>query len=457
MNQTTNKTTDRTNLSLFQELQQRGLIHQVTDPGLEAKLSAPVGTAGGLTAYAGFDATADGLHVGHLLGIVNLKRLHDAGHSVIVLLGGATGCIGDPSGKSAERQLLGREQIDLNAAAIHQEVVRLIDVQSPRVKILNNINWFESIDLLTFLRDIGKHFTVHYMLAKDSVQSRMNDRDTGISYTEFSYMLLQSYDFLHLHQKFGCNLQLGGSDQWGNITAGIELIRRKLAHGDSAQPSLPAEEASKVYGLTWPLVTKADGTKFGKTESGTIWLSPHKTKPYDFYQYFLRTQDRDVIKFLNYYTFLSLEEIQRLAGQVEKCPEKREAQQVLAKELTTWIHGEEEFRKVHEASQALFVRADADSAAELSPEALQGLINGSPTTPGDRSQLEAGLDLVDLLVLTNLTSSKGQARKDIQGGGIYLNLKREDSVARRVGVADLVQGKYLLLRKGKKNYHTVIF
>jgi tyrosyl-tRNA synthetase len=283
------------------------------------------------------------------------------------------------------------------------------------------------------------------MLAKDSVQGRLNDREHGISYTEFSYMILQAYDFYVLNKEKACNLQLGGSDQWGNITAGVELIRRKNA-------SLKTE-TQPVFGLTWPLVTKTDGTKFGKTESGTVWLSADKTSPYEFYQFFLRTPDQDVIKYLKYFTFLSLEEIARLENSVKTAPEKREAQMALAQELTMLVHGEEELKKAQGSSSSFFNA----NLSELDPQALANVVANAPSTEKPIKDLETGISIVDLLVETKLVTSKGQARQDIQGGGIYLNNQRVSDLALKLGLNDLVHGKYILLRKGKKNYHSVVF
>ena len=427
-------------MELYEDLVARGLIHQITDPKAGEYLNQKK-----LTVYSGIDPTSDSLHVGHLLGLVTLRRLQKAGHKIIALVGGATGAIGDPSGKTQERQLLTPEQIDRNVEGISLIISRFLDLRSSSTLLLNNLDWFKDLSIVEFLRDVGKHFTVNYMIAKDSVQSRLQDREHGLSFTEFTYMIFQAYDFYYLNQKYDCTLQVGGADQWGNITAGIELIRRKAA--------LQKGGAEPVFAITWPLVTKADGTKFGKTESGTIWLSSDKTKIYDFYQFFLRTQDKEVIQFLNYFTFLPLEEIQRLQKTVEVSPEKREAQNVLAREMTVLVHGEEEYQKVQKASSSLFTV----DFSQIDAESLEELVKNAPSTTKPRNLLDAGISIVDLLVEVKLVSSKGQARNDIQGGGIYLNNQRVDDVAFKVGADSLVAGRYMILRKGKKNYHTIIY
>jgi len=427
-------------MMLFEELKARGLIHQVTDPKIQEVLNRPP-----VTAFVGIDPTSDSLHVGNLLVLVTLRRLQLAGHKIILLVGGATGFIGDPSGKTQERQLLDSHLIEKNIQGIGRVISRFISVDGNQTKMVNNWDWFKEFSILDFLRDAGKHFTVNYMTAKESVQTRLQDREHGLSYTEFSYMLLQAYDFYYLNKHYGCNLQLGGADQWGNITAGIELIRRK-----SAAQNLPG---GSVYGCTWPLVTKADGSKFGKSESGNVWLSEDKTKPYDFYQFFLRTQDTEVIQFLKYFTFLSLEQIEEYRLAVERNPEKREAQAVLARELTVLVHGEDEFQKAQKASASFF----SSDPMQMSSEMLEQLIAHSPSTSKTKGSLESGIFIVDLLVETQLVSSKSQARKDIQGGGIYLNDQRVDDVHLKIHPDHLVANQYVILRKGKKTYHIVQF
>jgi tyrosyl-tRNA synthetase len=428
-------------MSLYQDLVARTLVKQVTDPGLEKALNEKK-----LTLYCGFDPTSDCLHVGSLLPLMTLRRFQLAGHRVIAVVGGATGMIGDPSGKSQERNLLGPEQIEKNVAGIRGVISRFLDLtgSNPAI-VVNNGDWFKGMSFLEFLRDVGKHFTVNHMVAKESVRARLEDRENGISYTEFSYMLLQAYDFYVLNEREGCNLQIGGSDQWGNITAGIELIRRmRAARGD---------QAVEVFGLTHPLVMKADGSKFGKTESGALWLDGSRTSPYEFYQYFIQTADADVLTLLRYFTFLSQTELASLEESLKKEPEKRLAQTTLAREMTKLVHGEAELERATGATQALFGAAIRD----LDSKSLLQVLKGAPSTNKPRSAL-AGLSLVDLLVETQLCSSKGAARKDIQSGGIYVNNERAADVALTLGDKDLIgDGKYLVLRKGKKTYHLVAF
>lgn len=414
-------------MSFIRELSWRGLLQQSTDPALEDVLQA-----GPMTLYVGFDPTADSLHVGSLVPILTLRRAQLAGHRPIALVGGATGMIGDPSGKTEERKLLSLEDLERNVAGIRGQLERFLDFKDGGAQLVNNHDWFRGLGCLEFLRDVGKHFSVNMMLQKDSVRARLETRDHGISYTEFSYMLVQAYDFLWLHDQYGCKLQAGGSDQWGNITAGIDLIRR-------------LRQAS-AYGITMPLVTTASGQKFGKTERGTVWLDAGRTSPYEFYQFFIQTDDRDVGRFLRFYTFLDERTILDLEESVRVAPEKREGHRVLAREVTTLVHGEEEARKAEEATQALFGRrGEAGSAVPASAPT-------STEPPG--AFAGEGMLLVDLLVKTQLCPSKSAARREIAGGGIYLNEERVGDAERRVGLADVKEGK-LLLRRGKKNYHVV--
>jgi tyrosyl-tRNA synthetase len=417
---------------LFEELSWRGLVHQLTHPDeLRLRLDKP-----GMTLYTGFDPTADSLHVGHMFQLLNLARFQRAGHRPIALVGGGTGFIGDPSGKSEERKLLTREKLEENVAGIRRQVATLIDLSSDdRGLLLDNSAWLCEFSLIDFLRDVGKHFSINMMLEKDSVRSRLESA-SGISYTEFSYMLLQSYDFLHLYDRYGCALQVGGSDQWGNITAGMDLIRRT--------------RAGEAFGLTTPLITKADGTKFGKTEKGAVWLDARYTSPYQFYQFFVRTDDRDVGKYLRYFTFLSQEEVAALEAAVASRPEAREAQKRLAAEITTMVHGAGEAKRAENAAQVLF----GGSLESLDERTLLDVFADAPSMVKGRIDLEgAGAPLVDLLVETGLSQSKGMARKDLAGGGVYLNNERVAD--RNLTTADLVLGRYLVLRKGKKNYHLV--
>jgi tyrosyl-tRNA synthetase len=330
-------------MTLYQDLEARGIVKQVTDPDLSAKLASAK-----LTLYCGFDPTSDSLHVGSLLPLLTLKRFQQAGHRCIAVVGGATGMIGDPSGKTQERSLLGPEQLAHNVQGIRQTISRFLDFDGPNAaKLANNADWFRDVSYIDFLRDVGKHFTINHMVAKESVRARLEDREHGISYTEFSYMLLQAYDFYVLNQRENCTLQIGGSDQWGNITAGIELIRRM--HAAKGGPEERKDERTDVFGLTHPLVSKADGTKFGKTEKGTVWLDPKRTSPYQFYQFFIQTTDADAPTFLRFFTFLSVDEIASLENSIKTEPEKRLAQQVLARELTRLVHGEAELARAEKA------------------------------------------------------------------------------------------------------------
>jgi tyrosyl-tRNA synthetase len=427
-------------MNLYQDLEARGILKQVTDPALAQTMAK-----GPVTVYAGFDPSSDSLHVGSLLPLLTLKRFQAAGHKVIAVVGGATGMIGDPSGKAGERSLLTSEQIARNQVGITQVISKFLDLKGAnRAMIVNNAVWFKDFSFVDFLRDVGKHFTVNHMMAKESVRARLEDREHGISYTEFSYMLLQAYDFYVLNKREGCRLQIGGSDQWGNITAGIELIRRmRAAQGETGE---------EVYGLTHPLVTKADGTKFGKSESGNVWLDREKTSPYELYQFFIQTADADVATYLKFFSFEPVSRIAELENTLKTAPEKREAQRALATELTRMIHGEDEVRRTEKASQALF----GTEIRELDAKTLLSVLAGAPSTQKPRSALDgAGWPLVDALVETGLCPSKGQARKDLAAGGIYVNNERVADAAAVITAQSLIAGKYVVLRKGKKTYHLV--
>ncbi len=419
-------------MTLLEDLTWRGLIADCTDlPALAARLAQ-----GPVTLYCGFDPTGDSLHVGHLMGQLTLRRFQLAGHHVLPLAGGATGMIGDPSGKSAERNLLTREQLDHNVACIKRQLSRLLDFDTPAnpARLVDNASWTAGMSYLDFLRDIGKYFSLNVMLAKDSVRSRM-EGDHGISYTEFSYQLLQAFDFYHLRQAHGCELQLGGSDQWGNITAGTDLIRKKLG--------------APAWGLTFPLITKSDGTKFGKTEGGAVWLDPAKTSPYKFYQFFVNTEDSMVVEYLKKFTLLSRAEIEPLAALHLANPGAREAHRALAREVTTLVHGAAACADALRASEIMF----GGGLDGISEGTFQDVVGEVPTKDLDRAKLAgAGTALTELLVHAGLCPSKGQARKDIEGGGIYLNNVRVTESARAVTTADLLFGRYLLLRKGKRTY-----
>ena len=422
-----------------EDLRFRGLIHQMTDPGLGARLNGDP-----LTAYAGFDPTADSLHVGHLLQMCTLRRLQTAGHRPIAVAGGGTGFVGDPGGKSEERSLLTEEQLEANLAGIRSQLSRFVefgaDGGSSGARLVNNADWLKPMDLFTFLRDVGKHFTVNQMVAKDSVKSRLSRPDQGISYTEFSYMLLQAYDFLRLFDDYGCTLQIGGSDQWGNITMGIELIR-KVRH-------------QEAFGLTTPLVLKSDGTKFGKTESGAVWLDAGRTSPYQLYQFFLRSEDAMVGTYLRYFTFLDHDEILSLDAATTERPEQRAAHRVLARQVCTLVHGAGETERAEQAAAALF----GGDLSGLDERTLLDVFADAPSSDVPAGRLDApGELLVDLLAVTGLVKSKSQARTAVVQGGAYVNNGREEDVERRLTGADLLAGRYVVLRRGKKDHHLVRF
>jgi tyrosyl-tRNA synthetase len=420
---------------IYRDLDKRGLVSDCTDRDTLPTLlnSRP------LTLYCGFDPTADSLHVGSLVPLLTLRRFQLAGHHPIALAGGVTGLIGDPSGKSAERNLLTRDELVNNLEKIKIQLARFLDFSQSenQAMLVNNASWLEPLSLVDFLRDIGKFFSVNRMIEKESVRARLEDRESGISYAEFSYMVLQAYDFYYQADKYGCELQIGGSDQWGNITTGIDLIRRLLG--------------KTAYGLTLPLITTSEGKKFGKTEQGNVWLDPRRTSPYRFYQFWLNVDDRDVIRFLNYFTFLSLDEIGELAEKVASRAEQREAQKALASALTALVHGRDEADAAVKASQALF----GGSIEGLTEKQLDDIAEDMPTTSMESSRLAAGVALVDLLAETSLSPSKAQARKDIENGGVYINNVREENARRTVTRDLLLFGRFLLLRRGKKNYHMI--
>jgi tyrosyl-tRNA synthetase len=412
--------------NLITTLAERGFLQDLT-PGAEARVAAdPV------TGYVGFDPTADSLHVGNLVPIMGLAWLQRTGGTPVVLVGGGTGMVGDPGGKRAERPILSVEEIDANAKAITWQLSRFVRFDGDNAaRVRNNADWLRPLGLMEFLRDVGKHFTVNYMLQKESVKARM---ETGISFTEFTYMLTQAYDYWHLYHTDGCELQMGGSDQWGNITAGIELISRR----DDVQ----------VHGIVFPLLTAASGTKFGKSDGGNIWLDPAKTSPYEFYQFWLNSDDRDAERFLKLFTFLPLTEIAAVMQAQAADPASRAAQRLLAREVTTLVHGEAEAERAVAASAAVFSAGeeDADYAA------LAATMPSCALTPAELD----GLMLTDVLVRAGLASSKGEARRGIEGRGYSINGVVEADVNRRLSEADLRQGKYVLLRKGKKNHAMVV-
>lgn len=418
---------------LFEDLCWRGLVHQVTDSEhLPARLDT-----GRMVVYIGFDPTADSLHVGHLQQLCLLRRFQAAGHQAIALVGGGTGMIGDPSGKSEERNLLSNEQIDRNRAGIRDQIARFLTAGGPDQAIIaDNFEWLSTATLLEFLRDVGKLFSVNEMIRKDSVRARLEGREQSLSFTEFSYMLLQSWDFVQLYDRYHCDLQLGGSDQWGNITEGVDLIRRL--------------RGAAAYGLTSPLVTKADGTKFGKTESGSVWLDRDRTSPYAFYQFWLRTPDADAGGYLRRFTMLDRSRIEQLEEALAARPERREAQRALAFEMTAMVHGQVEAERAESASAVLFT----DRIADLDADALGSALEDAPTTVVERSALDAGLPLGDALIRSGLAGSRNQARQLLGQGSIYVNGRRSspDSV---LGAGDLLHGRWVVLRRGKATQHVL--
>ncbi|MDN6724404.1 MAG: tyrosine--tRNA ligase [Tetragenococcus halophilus] len=417
--------------NFFQELKQRGLVHQTTDErALEEQLNKE-----SVKLYVGFDPTADSLHIGHLLPILMLRRFQQNGHTPIALVGGGTGMIGDPSFKDQERQLNPLETVQDWSNNVKQQLSQFIDFNNEKnpAIVANNYDWLGEMTLIDFLRDIGKNFTINYMMSKESVKRRI---DSGISYTEFAYQLLQAYDFLKLYQKYSCLLQLGGSDQWGNITSGIELLHR--------------EEGVQGFGLTMPLITKADGKKFGKTEGNAIWLDANKTSPYEFYQFWLNTDDRDAVRFLKYFTFFSLDEIAQIEEEFQQAPETRVAQKALAKDVTTLVHGKKGYEQAKRISEALF----SGSIKELNTEELDQAFGG---VPAYEVGSDDSLNLVEILIAAGIDSSKRQAREDINNGAIYLNGDRIQDTDYEIQEADKLGGKTTVIRRGKKRYFLLRF
>ncbi|MFB3855418.1 MAG: tyrosine--tRNA ligase [Vicinamibacterales bacterium] len=419
---------------VYTEFEWRGMVYESTE-GLRDALRRDR-----FTCYIGFDPTASSLHVGSLLPMMALARLQRFGHSPIAIVGGGTGLIGDPSGKSGERSLLSREQVRENLEGIKAQLAKVLDFDAPGnpARIVDNAEWLCEIDLMSFLRDIGKHFTVNYMLAKESIRRRLELED-GISYTEFSYLLLQAFDFLTLFDRYGCTLQLGGSDQWGNITAGTDLIRRL--------------RGAKAHGLVLPLVTTTTGVKFGKTEAGTVWLDPSRTSPYAFYQFWFNTDDRDVVAYLKYFTFLDETEIGELEASLRSEPEKRVAQRELAREVTRLIHGEEALARAEEASSRLF--ADSSGGWRSAAEVLE-VLSDVPATEVAESRFDPpGIAITELLITTGLASSKSEAARLVRGGGVYVNGERVADERGRVTFAQAIDGKVLVLQKGPRSKHVV--
>ena len=427
-------------MNFIEELTWRGMIHTVM-PGTEEQLNKEM-----TTADLGIDPTADSLHIGHLCGVMMLRHFQRCGHQPIALIGGATGMIGDPSGKSAERNLLDEATLRHNQEAIKAQLSRFLDFESDapnKAEMVNNYDWMKDFSFLDFAREIGKHLTVNYMMAKESVQKRLNgEARDGLSFTEFTYQLLQGYDFLHLYETKGCKLQLGGSDQWGNITTGGELIRRKLG--------------GEVFALTCPLITKPDGGKFGKTESGNVWLDARYTSPYKFYQFWLNVGDAEAEKYLKIFTFLSKEEIEALAAEHAKDPGLRPLQKKLAEEVTVMVHGREAYDAAVSASKILFSNSAVEELHRLDEQTLLDIFEGVPRFEVSRADIEAGIPALDFLAeKTSIFPSKGEARKMIQGNGVSINKEKLTDPAAVIGAGHLLGGKYILAQRGKKNYYLI--
>lgn len=427
-------------MDFIQELTWRGMIHTVM-PGTEEQLKK-----GMTTAYLGIDPTADSLHIGHLCGVMMLRHFQRCGHKPLALIGGATGMIGDPSGKSAERNLLDEATLRHNQEAIKAQLSRFLDFDSDapnKAEMVNNYDWTKDVTFLDFAREIGKHITVNYMMAKDSVQKRLNgEARDGLSFTEFTYQLLQGFDYLTLYKDYNCRLQLGGSDQWGNITTGTELIRRKLG--------------GEAFAITCPLITKPDGGKFGKTESGNVWLDAERTSPYKFYQFWLNTGDEEAEKYLKIFTFLTREEIEALVAEHTANPGARPMQRRLAKELTEMVHGREAYESAVAASEILFNPKAADMLHKIDEKTLLEVFDGVPMFEISRADIENGIPAVDFLaVSTKVFPSKGEARKMVQGGGVSVNKEKVSDPAEIIGADRLLGGRYIHVQKGKKNHYLI--
>jgi len=419
-------------MNLYDEFQWRGMLHEAT-PDLQKILGEEK-----LTAYIGFDPSAASLHVGNLVPVMCLARLQRFGHTPIAIAGGGTGLIGDPSGKTKERQLLTSAQVEENLGGIQEQLSRFLDFAAAAnpARIINNADWLAPISMMEFLRDVGKYFTVNNLLAKEAIKRRL-ETEEGISFTEFSYPLLQAYDYLILHDRHGCTLQMGGSDQWGNIIAGIDLIRRL--------------RGARAHGLVFPLLTTATGVKFGKTEAGAVWLDAKLTSPYRFYQFWLNTDDRDAVTYLKYFTWLSKEEIAELEDSVRTEPETRKAQRELASQVTALVHGETALEKALRASAVLFGK----EISGLSVQEILDIFADVPSTELERSKLDSGFTLSDALVVSGLTPSKGEAKRLVQGGGVCVNNRRASEVRQEITASDLIDGQVLVLRKGAKHYHLI--
>jgi tyrosyl-tRNA synthetase len=426
-------------MDFVEELEWRGMIHTIM-PGTADQIRKEL-----TTAYVGIDPTADSLHIGHLVSVMMMKHFQMSGHKPIFVIGGATGMIGDPSGKSDERNLLDEPTLRHNQEGIKHQLEKFIDFTSDEpnaASLVNNYDWMKNFSFLEFIRDVGKHITVNYMMAKESVKKRISgENNTGLSFTEFTYQLVQGYDFLHLYRNHGCMLQMGGSDQWGNITTGTELIRR-IAGG-------------QAFALTWPLMTKADGKKFGKTESGNIWLDPERTSPYEFYQFWLNATDDDAAKYIKIFTILPVAEINAIIAEHAEAPHERKLQKLLAKEVTCLIHSEEAYEAALEASQILFGKATADSLRKLDEKTFLAVFNGVPTFSVNKAELEAGINIVELMAeKTEIMPSKSEARRSLKGNAISINKEKVGEIC--VNAEHLIADKYVLVQKGKKNYYLVI-
>jgi tyrosyl-tRNA synthetase len=426
--------------NFVEELQWRGMLHDIM-PGTEEHL-----LNGMQSAYVGIDPTADSLHIGHLVGVMMLRHFQLAGHRPLALIGGATGMIGDPSGKSSERNLLDETTLRVNQEAIQGQLAQFLDFDSGSdnaALLVNNYDWMKDFKFLDFIRDVGKHITVNYMMAKDSVRKRLSEESSeGMSFTEFTYQLVQGYDFLHLYRKYDCTLQMGGSDQWGNITTGTELIRRI--------------ESGKGYALTCPLITKADGTKFGKTESGNIWLDPHKTSPYRFYQYWLNTSDSDAEKYIKIFTFLSKEDIETLVATHREAPHQRQLQRKLAEELTVLVHSREDLENAERASEILFGKSTSQALKALPSELFLEIFEGVPQARVSKQEIVDGLDIVGALsARTGFLKSNGEARRELKQKSISVNKTRVEQDY-TLSEADLIQDRFILLQRGKKNYFILV-
>ena len=421
---------------LIKEFEWRGLLHDITPEADEILRKEEV------TAYIGIDPTADSLHIGHLVGLIVMRHLQLAGHRPIIVIGGATGMIGDPSGKSEERNLLDEKTLRHNQEALKKQIARFLDFSEGKALLVNNYDWTKDYCFLDFIRDFGKHLTINYMLAKDSVKTRINSK-SGISFTEFSYQLLQGYDFYYLRENYDCKFQFGGSDQWGNITTGIELIRRKAG--------------KEVYAVTFPLITKSDGKKFGKSEKGNVWLDPERTSPYEFYQFLLNTADADAEKFIKIFSFRAREEIESLIEQHKAEPHRRILQKALAEDLTTIVHGEDELKKAIDASKILFGKGTKELIARLDEKTFLQIFEGVPVFNISKQELETGVNIVELLAeKTEIFKSKGECRRLMKDNGLSINQEKQNDPNYTVTSNDLINGKYILVRKGKKNYSLII-